>query len=212
MAGALLGLIELGLEQGIDPGPVFFQVAHFGGHFADVGVDQCIDEPFGTGGVLLLDNGMTNAPCRHADDSEHGRHDAGSNAMHSSGLSHHLPLRPGPVLPVGRPADVEEFPQRGEMTILRLDVPQRRPVGQSQFGPALASFTLFAGQPFPQRRHEVIVRELVISGAGFNPGHGILRCLFAFGVGRRDEADFAVENADQVVEVLRAVGVAGRRQ
>ena len=32
----------------------------------------------------------------------------------------------------------------------------------------------------------------------------------AFGVGRRDEAEFAVEDAEQVIEVSGAIGVAGR--
>ena len=48
--------------------------------------------------------------------------------------------------------------------------------------------------------------ELVVFRTGLNLG-GRFFSLLAFWIGRRDEADFPVEDAEQVVEVLRAAGV-----
>src|SRR5436305_14341311 len=60
--------------------------------------------------------------------------------------------------------------------------------------------------------HQVVVRQLVVSLTSLNHGRGVGVHFLAFGVGGREEANFAIEDAEQVVEVLRAAGVARRRQ
>ena len=92
----------------------------------------------------------------------------------------------------------------GQLAILRASIPHRRPIRQQQFGPAPARFLLLAGQPLPYRVNQIIVGQLVVFLARLRLENGIAVCLFPFRVGRRDEADFVVENADQVIEILGA--------
>ena len=57
--------------------------------------------------------------------------------------------------------------------------------------------------------NQIVVGELVVFLPWLGLQNGIAVRLFPFRVGRRDQADFAVENADQVVEVPGAVGITG---
>ena len=103
--------------------------------------------------------------------------------------------------------------QRRQLPVLRAGVPDRRPIRQQQFGPAPPRLLLLAGQPVPQRRHQVVVGQLVVFLPRLRPADVVPPpSLLAFRVGRRDEPDFAVENAEQVVEVLGTAGVARRLQ
>jgi len=54
------------------------------------------------------------------------------------------------------------------LPILWSGVPHSRTINQQQFGPAPASFLLFSGQPVPQRRHQIIVRQLVVFRTGLD--------------------------------------------
>ena len=70
------------------------------------------------------------------------------------------------------------------MAVLGLGSPQRRPLGQAKLGPAPPRLLLLAGQPLPERRHEIVVGQLVV----------FLRWLTAFCIlpcrfGRRDGAE-----------------------
>ena len=60
--------------------------------------------------------------------------------------------------------------------------------------------------------NQIVVGELVVFLPWLGLQNGIAVRLFPFRVGRRDQADFAVENADQVVEVLGAATITGRFQ
>jgi len=81
-------------------------------------------------------------------------------------------------------------------------VPHRRAIGQQQFGPAPESSFLLAGEPVPQGRDQVVVRQLVVLRAGLHRGRSDF--VLPFRVGRRDEADFTIEDTEQIVEVPRA--------
>ena len=76
-------------------------------------------------------------------------------------------------------------------------------VGKSQFGPTPPSLSLLAGQPIPQRMNQIVVGQLVILLASFDVGLGIIGRFTPFWVGGGDEPDFAVQNADQILEFLR---------
>ena len=107
-----------------------------------------------------------------------------------------------------QPADLQPLQQRRQLPVLRAGIPHRRSIRQQQFGPAPASFLLLAGQPLPYRVNQIIVGQLVVFLARLRLENGVAVCLLPFRVGRRDEADFVVENADQVIEVLGTASVA----
>ena len=92
------------------------------------------------------------------------------------------------------------------MAVLGLGVPERGPVGQPQLGPAPAGLPLLAGQPVAQRMDQVIVGELVVTLGSGPDGCDLLGR--ALGVGRRDQPQLGVEDADQVIEVAGPAGVA----
>ena len=48
--------------------------------------------------------------------------------------------------------------------------------------------------------HQVIVRELKILLARLSLRNRFIFGILAFGIGRRDEADFAVQNTDQIIK------------
>jgi len=101
---------------------------------------------------------------------------------------------------------------------------------QQQLGSAPPRFFLFARQPIAQRLNQVVVRQLVEAGGGWRVAGGEwrvvggshsrsfrssalrkplrMRLMRSDWLSRRDQADFAVEDANQVVEVPAAGGVA----
>ena len=87
------------------------------------------------------------------------------------------------------------------MPVFRFCVPQGRPFGKFEFRSASLCFLLFAGQPLTQRRDKIIVRELIELRAGIAAGFR----LKAFGVSGRDETQFTIQNAEQIVEVTGPV-------
>ena len=121
---------------------------------------------------------------------------------------HHLLLRRRPVLLLRQPADLQPLQQRRQLPVLRAGIPHRRPIRQQQFRPAPPSFLLLAGQPLPYRVNQIIVGQLVVFLPRLRLENGVAACLLAFRVGRRDEANFVVENADQVIEVPGTTSVA----
>ena len=84
-------------------------------------------------------------------------------AVDPAGPPHHPPLRLGPVLATGQQPDVGPLQHRRQVPVLRLGVPERRPFRQPQLGPAAPGLPLLAGQPVAQRRHQVVVGELVVT-------------------------------------------------
>ena len=128
--------------------------------------------------------------------------------MESIGLPDHLPLRFRPVLPVCERADAQPFRQRRQEPVFRLGIPSDRSVEQFQFRSAATCFALFASEPFAQGVDEVIVRQLEVLLPSLRTRHGVITGLFAFRVGRGDEPDFTVQNANQIVEVPGAIAVA----
>ena len=120
--------------------------------------------------------------------------------MLAGGRPHHLPLgrRPGPWAVSQR---ISSHCASDGSCRFSGRASTARTIRQQQFGPAPPRFLLLAGQPVPQGGNEVVVGELVVFLARLAP-EDVDSSLLAFRVGRRDEADFAVENAEQVVEVL----------
>ena len=94
------------------------------------------------------------------------------------------------------------------MTVLRLAVPEGRAFGQFQAGPATPGFSLLACKPFPERRDQIIMRELVILGPLELACVGWLITRQSLRVGRGNQAQFPVQNPEQVVKITRAVGIA----
>ena len=87
------------------------------------------------------------------------------------------------------------------MPVFRLGVPQGRTFSQSQFGPTFAGFLLFAGQPIPQRWHQIVVRELIELRSGIAARFG----LESLRIGGRNQPQFAVQNPQQVIEITWSV-------
>ena len=95
----------------------------------------------------------------------------------------------------------------GQVAVLGPGVPERRTFRQPQLGPPPPGLPLLAGQPFPERRDQVVVGQLVILPPRL-AGRASSSSPIAFGVGRGDQAQLGVEDAEQVVEVPGAVGIA----
>ena len=78
----------------------------------------------------------------------------------------HRPLRTRPVLLVRQRTDAQPFSQRRQEAVFGLGVPRRRSIAKFQLRSASTRFFLLAGQPVPQRMHEIVVRQLVEAGGG----------------------------------------------
>lgn len=87
-----------------------------------------------------------------------------------------------------------------------LRTPQGGSFFQTQLGPPAPRLPLLSRQPFPQRPHQVVVRELVMTrSAPPTTRHPFRSC-------RRDQTHLAVEDAQQALEVADAAPVARERQ
>ena len=163
-------------------------------------------------GLPLLHDLFADCQTRHRGDGQQDSNHHPPHGVISPRLPHHLSLRRRPVLLRRQRPDLQPLQQRRQLPALWSGIPDRRTIRQQQFRPAAPGFLLLAGQPFPQRRHEIIVRQLVVFLSRLGLGQGIVGPFLAFRVGRRDEADFAVENAEQIIEVPGTTGVARRFQ
>ena len=76
----------------------------------------------------------------------------------------------------------------------------RAAIRKPQLGPTAPSLFLLAGQPFAERWHQVVMGQLVVFFASYDLRAGSIFRIDSFRVGRRDEADFAVENANKIIE------------
>ena len=96
---------------------------------------------------------------------------------------------------------MEIFPQTRQVAVFRLGVPSGRALRQFQLGTPAPRFTLLAREPIAQRRHEIVVRELIIPLSA----RGARRCGLLvgdpLGIGGSDEANLAIENPDQLFEI-----------
>ena len=165
-------------------------------------------QTFGMGCLLLLDHAVANEQARHHENQQHSDDSQLPHHMIPACPPHHLPLRRSPVLLLRQPADLQPLQQRRQLPVLRAGIPYRRSIRQQQFRPASPSFLLLAGQPLPYRVNQIIVGQLVVFLPRLRLENGVAACLLSFGVGRRDEANFVVENADQVIEVPGTTSVA----
>src|SRR5262249_57856708 len=77
----------------------------------------------------------------------------------------------------------------------------RRPLRQAQLRPAAPGGALLARQPVAQRRHQVVVRQLVTRARRTRCRRRLLAGGPALGVGRRDQPQLGVEDAQQLAEI-----------
>ena len=104
--------------------------------------------------------------------------------------------------------DRQPFAERRELPRFAPIVPELGPLGEPQLRPPPPTLLLLDGQPFAERRHEVIVRELVMP---LDPRRALFR-LVAGRVGRRDQPELGVQDPHQVLEVIGLAAVARRLQ
>ena len=171
---------------------------------ADVCVQQSVDQPFGITRVLPLDHLAADQQAGGHTNQEQRCRQARTDSVVFPRHPHHHTLRPGPAAGGSQPAGCSGTPtSRASCWFSGLALPQFRPLLQPQFGPAAAGFLLLAGQPLAERGNQVVVRQLVVPVPGF--GHGLRWFVLGrgtLGIGGRDQPEFAVEDPQQVVEVL----------
>ena len=109
----------------------------------------------------------------------------------------------GTVLRRYQPHRRQILPPRRQMPVLGLRLPQGGPFRQPQLGPSAARFPLLARQPVAQGVDEVVVRELVIFLTRLDLRGRFVCPRLPFRVGRRDQPDFAVEDANQIIKFAR---------
>src|SRR5439155_17909555 len=69
------------------------------------------------------------------------------------------------AVPGPRPQqDVQPLPPPGQLPTVLFDTPEGDPFGQEELHASVPGLPLLAGQPLPQRRHQVVVRQLVVAG------------------------------------------------
>ena len=78
--------------------------------------------------------------------------------------------------------------QGRQLPILGARVPHRSPIRQQELGAPPPGFLLLARQPVAQRRHQIIVSQLIIFLSGLQRLRRTPFLKVARGVGRRDEA------------------------
>src|SRR5262249_7389957 len=107
-----------------------------------------------------------------------------------------------PILGPGQETNVEPLPPRGQMTVLRPGRPPGGSLRQPEFRAPAPGLFLLPREPLPQRVYQVVVSELIVLLTGLKLRHGLAFRLPAFGIGRRDEPDFAIQNPQQILEIL----------
>ena len=143
-----LGVVPL--QQGIGPAAIVLHLLDDAGHLGHVRIEELANQPGGTGGLVFLDDPATNTQPGQRDRHQQYGEDHATNRM-----------IPGRLAPSSSAAAAVQFflrvnrrmlttPTSGQLAVLRLGVPHRRPLRQPQFGPAAPGFLLLAGQPFPQ--------------------------------------------------------------
>src|SRR5262249_10333546 len=125
---------------------------------------------------------------------------------------HHFLLRLGPVLPLCQPPDIEPFQERRQPSVLRPGIPDRGTVREQQLGPATPRLLLFAAQPFAQRMNQVVVGYLIVSLTGLDLARGRQGSFLPLRINGSEEANFIVENTDQLIELLGTALVPRRLQ
>src|SRR4051812_46906197 len=90
------------------------------------------------------------------------------------------------------------------MSILGLGRPQRGPLSQTQFGSTSPCLLLLASQPIAQRWNEIVVGQLVELGTWIAGGIRLKACW----VGRCDEPQLSIEDAEKIVELTRTTFIA----
>jgi hypothetical protein len=157
----LLGQGIAFVQEGIEPAAIGSHVFDNAWHIGGAGFQQTISQGVGRQSAITF-------PTDKAQHNQTGSRYQPPHRMVTGRPAHHLPLRRRPVLRCRQPADTEPLRQRRQLSVLRAGVPDDGPIRQQQFGPAPASLLLLAGQPGPQRRHQVVVGELVVFFARFH--------------------------------------------
>ena len=96
------------------------------------------------------------------------------------------------------------------MTAFAFDIPQGRTLGQFQFSAAFPGFFLLSSQPLAKGRDEVVVGQLIVALRSSVRANALLLVVFglnAFGIGRRDQPDLAVQYPDEVFEISGSPGI-----
>ena len=197
--GVFGGVPGVAQQAGIGPAVVRGQLGHQARHVRRLRRDDRLDQFLGLYRAVTL----VTTPAQQHEEEQNGQ---APHRMIPACLPHHHPLRRGPVPPPAEQADVGPLPPGGQVAVLRLGIPGRRPLRQPQFGPPPPRLLLLAAQPVPQGMDEIVVQQHEVSAAR-RPKRRPAFPIYPFGVGRRDEAQFPVEEADQGVEVPRPCGV-----
>ena len=149
------GIARDGIEAAHGPPPERAELADDRRHMGDLGGPEPLDQRPGLEGPV--------APRRARD--EQGGDEQGPRApgeMMPRRGGHHGAFALAPTRRPGIHRDRQPFPERRELPCFAPIVPELGPLGQPQLRPPPPTLLLLDGQPFAQRRHEVIVRELVM--------------------------------------------------
>ncbi len=136
--------------------------------------------------------------------SEDGKDDEHSLAIKCPGRPQQLlaVFINAPRSAAGKQQDVQPFEQRRETAAAWICVPQVDAVGQEQLGPATARLLLLPGEPFLQRRHQVIVGQVIVPPCGSRiAGAGALLSFEPRRVGRRDQTELGVQDVQERVKI-----------
>jgi len=164
-------LLHLGLprvtgqlgERPIDPGPVAVERRDDRGDLADVGHEQLRDQTSRLDGLLLP---VDAPPQRQYPDRRSAEHDGssqGGGQLSPGRRQHHPALGRSPVPGSGPEQDHQPLPDRGELARLGPGIPEVRTFLEPELGPSTGGLLLLAGEPLADRRHEFVVRELVVA-------------------------------------------------
>src|SRR5262249_8945553 len=113
----------------------------------------------------------------------------------------------GPVFGPGQQADVGPIHERWQKPVFWFGIPEGRSFREPELSSSAPGFLLLAAQPLSQGVNEVIVSQLVVP-----PGWRSRRLTLAetFRLGRCDQAQLAIQDADQVIEVAGTAVITGR--
>ena len=120
----------------------------------------------------------------------------------------HFPLGRLPLFAAGAAHDATELGKRWQLPVLRAGIPDRGALLQQQLGPAGRGLFLFACQPVTQRRHQVVMGQLIMLQWRVRRRFtGNLRLRGR----RRDQSQLTIQDPHQLVELPRFSRVAAGR-
>src|SRR4051812_42399437 len=91
------------------------------------------------------------------------------NPVNERDFFHHRALFVAPVSSPGEETNRNPFVQSRKVAGLLPGLPNNYQLSQSQFGPTSPGLPLLAGQPLPERRDEVVVRQLITLAVRLGP-------------------------------------------